>query len=201
MTLTDPHETRSPETLFATAERLGRPKFNARVKKKPPCEWWPLTVGSIVLAIDPSMTCTGWAILEKTAKDPIRIDSGNIYPTTTCPRDMSRYDWLASQVAKRCVSATSPTGRSYTPTDAVIEIPRGGGRGGAQMITYVQAVATCATACYFAGLGVNRLPVGTWKGRGKKEETHRLVKQLLKYDPREENECDALGLGLWICYQ
>lgn len=188
-----------PPTLFGTPREKGGHAARRFPKPTPAKEWWPITTDSVLLALDPSIANCGYAVLLKTSGDPIRLESGIIHPRGDDER--SRYDDLAAQICKRA-QPKSFNGEMLTVTDAVVEIPSGGQRPNVsayQLMTYARAVGVCESASYFAGLSVNRVPVNAWKGREKKSRTLAIVRAIFKYDARDDNEGDALGLGLWLC--
>lgn len=158
--------------------------------------WAPLTIGSVLLCIDPSIVKCGWAIVRNTYPNPERIDSGVLQPIER--PTLHRYDHLARLIWQRIDLA----GENGTPpTDALVEMPAGGNgweRGGTLMV-YGGAVGICGCACLGRGLDVQRVRVDEWKGGSKKAATIRYVRHAFNYEPRDDNEADALGLGLWLC--
>lgn len=160
-------------------------------KKTRAREWFPITVGSVLLAIDPSICNCGYAVMKKTSGDPELIVSGVLRPQSGA---VSRYDNLAQLIQM--------IAKENACTDAVIETPGGGQRHSAtQLMVYAQAVGICGTACYLAGLNTNRVTVTEWKGRDSKRRTMTWVRALTGVLATDDNLIDAIGLGCWFCWR
>lgn len=182
-------------SLFPTRATSRKPP-----KVKAPAErnWRPLEPGAVLLAIDPSSARCGWAILHNTDK-PQRLDSGVWYPTDRPEMNRTKLDDLAVQIRHRVNTFHANT--DLRISHAVIETPAGGqwGRSATQLMVYARAIGVCEATCYGMALGMNRVTVNEWKGSGKKSHTANVVRHFFNYQPRDDNEADAIGLGLWLC--
>ncbi len=156
-------------------------------------EWAPIPDGAILLALDPSVVACGWACIRKINRNRCeRIISGVWKPKAK--GEATRFNVLAD-LAKRVCEVDHVT-------DAVIELPNKGPAwkmSADDIRANSRAIGALEAACYFAGACVALVRVSEWKGRGKKQETRMVVKALFGYDATEHNECDALGLGAWMC--
>jgi Holliday junction resolvasome RuvABC endonuclease subunit len=185
-------------TLFPDSRRT----IQRRTRREDPPQWGPLAAGSIVLALDPSSTCTGWAVLEKTAAGARRIESGNIYPKAN--GEDQKLDDLAAKVSGLARGVFVLNKVEYRPTDAAIEIPWGG-RGGVPLTIYCRAVGVCEAVCALAGLSINRIKASEWhvnyrqRGMDSKDAAMFWARQIFGFTPREHNEADALLVGDFIC--
>ncbi len=197
------------QSLFAASP--GSRRFAPRQAVSEPPTWCPLAVGAVVLCIDPSIANCGWAIVRNTQPNPERLDSGIFHPVTRA--DLNRFDHLSQLIQLRVdmcnAELATPFERVSTEskperiTDALIETPVGGGGWGAKttstLMMYTRAIGVCEATCLMLGLRVHRVAVNEWKGSGKKSTTALHVRHFLNYEPRDSNESDALGMGLWIC--
>jgi hypothetical protein len=182
--------------LFPSDKRLAR-----KVKRDlaPPADTWgPLTIGSVVLCLDPSSTACGWAVLCNTWPNATRVDSGCFAPIDR--PDRNRFDHLAALIRQR-VELSAEAG--FPVTDAAVEVfgrgiwqPPGGLY---RFAIYARAVGVCEATCGAIGLCMNRVSVPEWKGNSKKHETARVVKFATGHETNNDNESDAIGLGLWLC--
>lgn len=179
----------SEQMTFFGPSRQGKrsPRFTAEEEVL----WSPLPRDAVLLALDPSITNCGWAILQG-APNPRRVNSGIIRPIRRLT--VERHDRLFELLRDSVIRKYEPR-----PTHAAIEMPRGGGRGGKQMQEYLRAVGICEAVCFSEGLAMNRIHVNEWKSNEKKQPTMVFVKHYFSYVPRDDNEADALGLGLWLC--
>jgi Holliday junction resolvasome RuvABC endonuclease subunit len=188
--------------MTATLFTDPRPRTKAAPKPPPAPIFGPLAVGSIVLALDPSSTCTGWAVLEKVSAGSVRIASGNIYPKSS--GDNQKLDDLAVKVSALATGMFVLNKVERRPTDAAIEIPWGG-RGGVPLTIYCRAVGVCEAACAIAGLSMNRIKASEWhqnykqRGMDSKQAAMFWTRQIFGYAPSEHNEADAILVGDWIC--
>lgn len=155
----------------------------------------PLAPGTILLCIDPSIAKCGWALVRNTWPNTERLDSGIFHPIGNERRN--RHDHLSDLIRQRIELAS---GAGQAPTDALIEVPSGGQWQHTQaLMAYSRSIGVCEATCHRLGLRTHRVNVQTWKGMGKKAFTARVVTHAFKYEPRDSNEADALGLGLWLC--
>jgi Holliday junction resolvasome RuvABC endonuclease subunit len=185
---------RPANTLFGPTST--RSRLPAK-PQQPDTIWKPLAPGAVLLAIDPSIVNCGWALLRQGQPNPTRLDSGVFHPIARPDKD--RHDHLVDLLVQRIEMATESGMR---PTDALIEIPSGGQRGdrsATQLMVYARAIGDIEATCYRAGLTMHRVTVNGWKGSGRKGHTELVVKHVFKYTPRDNNEADAIGLGLWLC--
>jgi len=180
-------------------------------KKKPaaPIEWDALSEGSILLAIDPASAAAGWALMEKTERDPKLIFSGVIRPAGR--EELGKMDDLAKQVHELATRTFRLNGFDYKPTDAVVEMPFGAGKGFSNpraLNVYARAVGVCEAACSLAGLSMNRIEPASWKssmmaGIRKRDAQKRrsmfLAKSLFGITPIDDNHSDAMLIGYFLC--
>jgi Holliday junction resolvasome RuvABC endonuclease subunit len=148
----------------------------------------PPRPGGLLLAIDPSITAAGWAIVSPSRT---RIASGTFKPSAA-QESPDRFDQLADFV-RMTISSTGVT-------DVLIETPSGGQRHSAmQLMTYARAIGVCEASARCAGVAVWRASVNQWKGTAPKASTLIRVRAAFMYEPKDHNECDALGLALaWL---
>jgi Holliday junction resolvasome RuvABC endonuclease subunit len=154
----------------------------------------------MILAIDPSITDCGYAVLEP-GQQPRRVLSGTWHPSGAKSAP-DRFDQLADFILQLI--------RANRIQHVAVEIPDGGerffrGRGGALQKmggkserTYAQAVGVCRGAARAAGADVMAIGVSQWKGRTKKAYTALIVEKALGHKPADDNESDALGLSLYV---
>lgn len=177
---------------------FGPQKVSREFRGKAPAQqlWKPLTPGAVLLALDPSIANCGFAVLRNDRQNPTRLDSGIFHPVFT--QERPRCDHLAMLITDRLERSARA---GWKVTDAIIEIPAGGqwGRSATQLMVYARAIGVCEAACFLGGLRMHRATVSEWKGSGKKCHTALVAKHVFKYEPRDDNESDALGLGLWLC--
>jgi Holliday junction resolvasome RuvABC endonuclease subunit len=154
--------------------------------------WRQLDPGAVLLAIDPSISACGYAMLRNTSK-PELIDAGVIRPVDS--DDRSRFDHLSLRLAKLIKEWRE---KGEVITDCIIEIPRGGGKGGLALSYYYRAVGICEGTCYRAGLRMNRVSVSEWKGRSDKRNALLVVRnEFPAFVTTENNTIDAIAIGLW----
>lgn len=169
-----------------------------KLAEPPPQTWQPLPVGAVVLCIDPSSVACGWAILRNTMPNPTRLDSGVFAPIDRPGRH--KFDHLSGLIVDRLNRSTEA---GDVVTHAIIETPAGGGGWGARstmrLMSYSRSIGVVEATCYQANLTTYRATVTEWKQSGKKHRTQLTVEFFFKYTPRDDNEADALGLGLWLC--
>jgi len=173
------------------------PRHYLKKLEEPARECSPLTIGTVLFCLDPSIVRCGWAIVRNDYPNCVRLDSGIFVPMGR--ENLDRFDHLANLIRQRLELAEAD---GFKSTDALIEVPAGGqrlDRAASQLMTYARAVGICEATCHTAGLDTQRVRVTTWKGMGKKARTQMNVKYAFKYQPRDDNEADALGLGLWLC--
>jgi hypothetical protein len=151
-----------------------------------------------VLAIDPSITCTGWAILADFPERPELRDSGHWRPSR---KEGHRLLQLAELVRFLIWE--------HHVSDVVIEMPdreqRMGGNGKRRnpgdLIVYGSAAGACVGATCEMTTGSRRrvwLPsVRIWKKNQSKDETRMLVRAVMGASVASHDENDAIGLGLW----
>lgn len=146
----------------------------------------------MLLAFDPSICNCGWAVLgavQSPNGPPRRIDSGTWHPSEA-KGAADRYDQLADFV--RGLASL------HHADIAVVEIPSGGQRHSAtQLMRYARAVGVIEAAAFLSGCKIARVPVQTWKGNARKRVTADTMRLMLRYEPADDNESDALGLGVW----
>jgi Holliday junction resolvasome RuvABC endonuclease subunit len=154
-------------------------------------------LGCRVLAIDPSITACGWAVLGRSSGGWLRIDSGTWKPSEAKGKP-SRFVQL-----HRFLDILILT---HKPAVAIVELPQISTQGGKfkvgakTLITYGRAVGTCHSAC-LASMheeNVAVVDVEEWKGRTKKGYWKGLVETNFKCRVKDENESDALGIALWF---
>lgn len=152
-----------------------------------------------LLSIDPSVTCTGWALLwERRTANALGfevVNSGHWRPSHAkgAPDRLQQLGDLVREMAGDGV------------TDVVVEMPtreqrrgRGGGRRRAgDLITYGVAAGVCYGAAVALGLRVWGPDVAAWKGRSSKARTAAVVRAVLGQVTDSHDENDAIGIGLW----
>lgn len=162
-------------------------------------EWFPITIGSVLLAVDPAITTIGFAVLKKTEHDPIRVISGILRPKAD--GEKNRFNVLFDQISR--------IAKLHECTDAVIEHPNRGkawsGMSYDDVRANSRAIGAIEAACYAAGLTVNLVRVHEWKSNKKKSSTFAEVKAIFKYSPpnikESHNEVDAIMLGAFLCWR
>lgn len=143
----------------------------------------------MILAVDPSITNCGYAVLED--KPLRRVESGTWRPSQA-KGSADRFDQLAWFIDTLI--------GEHGVTEVVVETPSGGQRHSAtQLMTYARAIGVVEAAAFLAGRPARRVPVLTWKGNTGKGLTALRVKAALGYEAGDDNESDAIGLGIyWI---
>jgi Holliday junction resolvasome RuvABC endonuclease subunit len=160
----------------------------------------------MILALDPSIKASGWAVLEPIAGNQLarRVVSGTFRPSAANDAG-DPFDQLAEFI-------NALVGH-HIPSDCVIETPGKFQRFNFVTIqAYLRAVGICEGAVWAASHAasfrrgqikvarIHRLTVNEWKGNGKKSLTALKVKALFGYTPADDNESDAIGIGMtWIC--
>lgn len=156
----------------------------------------------ILLSIDPSSTCTGYAVLSRPEgrDDAVLIDAGRLTPEK--PRAKAA-DRIASMVAQ-----VGDLIREHRPTHAAVELPsahvhrgkRAGG--GAGLAIYGMAVGAVWQGVWGLVAWVVLVDPNTWTGRVNKTTRARRIEALgigyrMDQDPGLDG-ADAIGLGLWV---
>lgn len=156
-----------------------------------------------VLAIDPAIGNLGWAVIGTSSglasADIYRYTSGTWSPSSAKGKpDRWQQLWAFIRSLKE----------SYPQIDAaVVEVPNTAGlaRGkpfaAVAHIAYGRAVGIVHAALLESVGRVLTPAVEQWKGRGNKSNTMAVVSARLGYQPKDDNEADALGLGLWVLDQ
>lgn len=143
-----------------------------------------------LIAIDPSIAKCGIAVFDQSREGrPARVDSLTFKPSTA-QASKDRFEQLGLAITEIIAA--------HEVTHAVIETPDGyQKRSFAQLASYCIAVGVCRESCRAAGCVVTPVTVNGWKGTGKKLLTQLIVENDLHYSPADDNEADALGLGIW----
>lgn len=187
-----------PSTLFsdsqlasAGVERPRRGKGERQRRDEVP-QWRPIRPGVTLLAIDPSIRQTGWAVLRNNPapSSPTVLGSGMIAPIAR--GSSNRFDDLAARVMVHLDGVD----------EVVIELPNRGPAwkmGHDDIRIQSQAIGVIQGVCIANQLRVHLVRVSEWKGRDKKQRTAVYVKHFLGRCPGNDNEADALGIGLWLC--
>ena len=157
-----------------------------------------------LLTIDPSLTCTGYAVwdIRGTWEDNTHalIHYGCIR-TDIKESDESRLGTLRKGIRGVLETHDISLVVYEKPTAITFKNKKGGYR---QNLKYRQAVENVRVVCedYFLGerkhvIGVT---VGTWKGTGKKKDTINKVNMCfgLELKARDNDIADAIGLGVWF---
>jgi len=140
-----------------------------------------------ILFIDPSARALGWAVMN--GKE--RVSSGTWYPSKS-KHAADRFDQLAGFVGIKL---------SYMDDAQIVRVVVETSdkplykMKGIDAITYGRAIGVVEGAAY--PIPVSRLPVSQWKRNAKKGWTLIEVKAVLGYTPSTDNECDALGMGIY----
>jgi Holliday junction resolvasome RuvABC endonuclease subunit len=156
----------------------------------------------ILLALDPSSTCTGYAVLSRPGARPaVLVDAGRLTPAQPRAKAAERIASMVEQVADLI--------REHAPTHAVVELPsahvhrgkRAGG--GAGLAIYGMAVGAVWQAVLGRVGGVALVDANLWTGRVNKAVRARRIQDMglgyrMDQDPGLDG-ADAIGLGLWAC--
>jgi Holliday junction resolvasome RuvABC endonuclease subunit len=173
----------------ASGQQIVRPRDRKPAKESPVLELKP---AKIVLAIDPSIRNCGWAIL---LAPGTRKDSGCWHPSEMHGMP-DRFVQLERFLAELV--------HAHKPLAAIVEAPNRGGLhrqkefSRKSQITYGRAVATIDTTLRLLIGTVYSPDVNDWKGFGSKMQMELYVRARCGYSPRDDNEADAIGLGLWF---
>jgi len=153
-----------------------------------------------LLSLDPSLTCTGWAVWD--VRDDWRwtkkslIDHGHYKTDPKDGSDDDRLDLLTGTMQEKM--------RDFYVEKVVYEkaplVNRG--RVSNNILKYRRAVDYVSQTC---NLQIGRENVygcfpTTWKGSGKKEDTILIVNDAfdLNFEYKENDIADAIGIGLWF---
>lgn len=185
---------------FANPEKLRQMSPGAFRKPKKPRKLKP-TVEVIVprlagftgkiLSIDPSSRKCGWAVMDQ----ELAFKSGCWKPSQAKSAP-SRLEQLANFMRGLCVE--------HQPQFVVIEAPNRKPLGRAAkfssqaMIGYGRSVGLIEGVARGLGHEVFMPDVEQWKGRGSKESTVLVVRARLSYSPTDDNEADAIAIGIWF---
>lgn len=155
-----------------------------------------------ILAIDPAMTCTGWAVMYCDAGDITLEDCGTIRPRK---KDLLWRRWMLTHGVRRELTR-------WEPENVVVEIPSPKGSfnkvdRGASLVTYGMAVgivlgclAEMWDVCAFR---MHPIEVNTWTKHVPKTQRAKVVAAQFPYwaDRIKANKtldiADAIGLGWW----
>jgi len=151
-----------------------------------------------LLAFDPSKTRTGAAAF----CGPTLIGYGS------CP--LRRSDTSLAQWTRRLAGFVAEVLNAYAAAETVclIEEPAGGmyarrRRPGAvqgiatSQLQYAIAVGVVLAACHGHHLGVVTVTPGKWNGGRSKDATRLIVEQTFGLNGLNQDEADAIGMGLW----
>jgi len=149
-----------------------------------------------LLAIDPSSTCTGYAIW----RDGHIAEIGRITPGRTRDHYLDRVEAITGEVAALLVECA--------PQHAVIEVPSGRrGKGSERGATGHLAIYGVAVGAVLQTLRARPevcltcVDERTWtRGRPQRQRVALAVATSPTYDPRQDpgaDVADAIGLGLW----
>lgn len=155
-----------------------------------------MTMNPWTLAVDPSSTCTGWAVLEL---DGTVSSHGTIRPPRRAAVE-ARVDAMVDGVLDLLAR--------YDPDTIVVEVPSGkvarrmAGHA-AGLTLYGYAVGRVVQACRMAAPDAELVQVdeGTWtRGRRKAARAAVVAATVEEYradDDRGMDAADAIGLGRW----
>ena len=148
--------------------------------------------GDRVLACDPSSQKFGWGVVEPAEGGRIRrLASGRFMPSKAA---------AASDQYTQIVLNLVRTIEDFAIGVIVFEVPSGnvGYRmKGLSAASYGRAVEIPHAVAVLRGLAWQAIDVKTWKENTGKSYTRNMVHRLLAYEPKSEDESDALGLGCW----
>lgn len=149
-----------------------------------------------ILALDPSSTCTGWALL---ADATTLVEWGLL----RVPAKVKPPPLRARGMAQQCIEVAD----RVRPAVVVVEYPnshvqaRHGGHG-AGLAVYGAVVGYVCGSLRRSGYEVREIDVA-WKSRTPKARIHAIVQaEFEDYDPAEDTSsgdgADAIALGAWF---
>jgi Holliday junction resolvasome RuvABC endonuclease subunit len=149
-----------------------------------------------ILACDPSSQKFGWSVVESAGPGRItRHASGRLSPS----KASEAHDQY-TQIVLNLVGVIE----RHQVGAIVFEVPTGNSgyrMRGMSAASYGRAVEIPHTIAVLRGLPWRAIDVATRKGDVSKSYTVGMVRRLLAYEARWEDEADALGLGCWFLLQ